>query len=54
MNKSDIELKKSIENVEKQRLINLELERKEIMGRDAENDWQSILSDHASIKLLKK
>lgn len=53
MNKSDIDLKKSIENVEKQRLVNVELERKEIMGRDAENDWQSIVADHSARESLK-
>ena len=54
MNKSDIDLKKSIENVEKQRLVNIELERKEIMSRDAENDWQSIVADHSARESLKK
>ena len=47
MNKSDIDLKKSIENVEKQRLINIEMERKEIMSRDAETDWKHIMSQHS-------
>lgn len=53
INKSDVKLKETVQKLEEQRLQNAELERNEIMNRDAGEDWTKIVSEHKAKEIVK-